>query len=648
MTTLAIETFTNPGSKGWRPGNNVGGASLFKALGHPLAAAKARDLRARLKAAGPIAVYDPLGQAACYDSFYGLTDLDLSGVYVQKIEDVGAKRMGRETRPVTELAQANARTVLIAVFDAAKLIGQIRHLVPAGAEIVSFDSLRLPDDMLSNARNYLDPLNFATNFGFLREAAGHHTVISSANYWSGYGAKDPELWLCLFDAAGEKLAEWRQKLNGVHSIFRIDSAEVRKRFALPEFTGSLFMHAVHVAGHDVVKYALDVSSDDGLGLSCTHDANAWPADLYAGLPAPGEGERIYLWIQNSHPVAIPPGSIGLNIMGSQDISWLDAEIPPFGTYAMDIGALLPDARWPNQIEVQAGRYFVRPRYEVVKADGRRRIAHANVERTDLVPDPRIPGLSPTMGKGYIMPLPVPPLESFRSQVVATPMATCQHELPVACVLYDGSGKEIARKFLGRLARRDSAPIDVTAWLEETGADLPSGFGHVEFLYDFRDGGEADGWLHALGRYEQTASGHAAETIFGAHIYNTPIVYKDEPQSYASKPPGLSTRLFLRLGAEPLDTLCHLIYPASLPWHPKSATVLALCDKNGKEVARREIAIPCSGSLFWRASGMFHATERVKAGDQAFVLVSDPTCRLFGFHGLLDRDRAFSLDHMFGF
>jgi hypothetical protein len=29
-------------------------------------------------------------------------------------------------------------------------------------------------------------------------------------------------------------------------------------------------------------------------------------------------------------------------------------------------------------------------------------------------------------------------------------------------------------------------------------------------------------------------------------------------------------------------------------------------------------------------------------------VRDTTCRLFGYHGLLGRDGAFSLDHMFGF
>jgi hypothetical protein len=37
-----------------------------------------------------------------------------------------------------------------------------------------------------------------------------------------------------------------------------------------------------------------------------------------------------------------------------------------------------------------------------------------------------------------------------------------------------------------------------------------------------------------------------------------------------------------------------------------------------------------------------------AGDGGYVLVRDTTCRLFGYHGLVHGDRAFSLDHMFGF
>ena len=36
--------------------------------------------------------------------------------------------------------------------------------------------------------------------------------------------------------------------------------------------------------------------------------------------------------------------------------------------------------------------------------------------------------------------------------------------------------------------------DMDAWLKETGTTFPSGYGHVEFSYDFRQGGEGDGWL----------------------------------------------------------------------------------------------------------------------------------------------------------
>ena len=64
---------------------------------------------------------------------------------------------------------------------------------------------------------------------------------------------------------------------------------------------------------------------------------------------------------------------------------------------------------------------------------------------------------------------------------------------------------------------------------------------------FATAAAADGWLHALFRYEDRASGHAAESSFGAHIFNTLMTYKDEPQSYNGPPPGLTTRLFLKLG-----------------------------------------------------------------------------------------------------
>jgi hypothetical protein len=643
--SLAIETFTN---RPWRPGGNVGGSTLFKALGHPLAVPKARALLKRLRAAGPVAVYDPLGHAEGVDALHDLRGLDLAGVYVQRLEEVGGTVLGAETEAVTALSSSKAAAVLVAAFDAGRLIDQIRHLLPEGAEVLSLDEMRLPDDMLTKPRDYLAPLNFATNFAFLRDESGHHTRLVSANYWGGHGAEAPELWLCLFDAQGAVLAEWRQALPAAGGSLAIDSAEVRQRFGLGDFTGSLFVHALRIAGHDVVKYALDTYGDSADVLSCTHDANAWPADLYAGLPAPDEGERVVLWIQNSHPLPIPPGGVGLNLMGSQEVRWFREEVPAFGTRALDVAELLPGARWPQQIEVQAGRYFVRPRYEVIAEGGRRRMAHANVERTDLVPDPEIPKLEPSMGKGYIMPLPVLPVDAFSTAALPTPMATSQAELPLSVLLIDASGVEVARRYLGRIPRRTSALVDVDAWLAEEGLELASGSGHLEFVYDFREGGAADGWLHAIGRYSQRMSGHKAETSFGAHIFNTALVYRDEPQSYVARPPGLSTRLFLRLGAGDLETLCHLIYPASTPWHPTSTTRLILHDGAGAEVASAELAIPCGGSRHCRYREVFEESARKKAGEGAYIIVRDLTCRLFGYHGLLRGDQAFCLDHMFGF
>jgi len=643
--SLKIETFKNTS---WRPGNNFGGSTLFKALGHPVTARLGVDLMERIRSAGPVAIYDPLGEAADFEVFYGLSGCEIAGVYVQQVTEIGDDILGQTARLVTDLPSSGAAVVLVCAFDAERFIDHIRHLVPERAEVLSFDDMRLPADWLSNSRRYLDPVNFATNFGFLRDQGGLHTTISSVNYWSGYGAKDPALWLCLFGEDGDVLAEWEEPLGAANETFVIDSRQVRERFGLGDFAGSLFIHALRVRGHDVVKYAVDTFSDDQTQLSCTHDANAWPADLYAGMTAPAAGESLTLWIQNSHPVSIPAGGIGFNAMGSQDVIRLDQEIPPFGTFALDVGKLLPGLEWPSQIEIQAGRYFVRPRYEIKTAAGRLRIAHANVERTDLVNDPKIPNLAALMGKGYVMPLPVLPTDIFDTTVLPTPMSTCQQELPLAAILYDATGDEVARKFMGRLTRRDSVPLDISAWLAEAGSTLPSGSGHVEFIYDFQDGGEADGWLHALAKFEHKQSGHQAETIFGAHIYNTPIVYNDEPQSYIARPPGLSTRIFLRLGNAPYDTQCHLIYPASLPWRSVSDTSLILHSGKGEPLETKKVQIPCGGSLNWRYLTMFDADIRAAAGAGAYVQVRDATVRLFGFHGLICGEKSFSLDHMFGF
>jgi hypothetical protein len=324
-------------------------------------------------------------------------------------------------------------------------------------------------------------------------------------------------------------------------------------------------------------------------------------------------------------------------MGAERPVALTREVGPFATIAVDVAEMLPGLRWPAQIELRAGRHVVRPRYEVIRG-GRVRIAHVNVERGDLEPDPGIARLPRQLGRGYLLPFPVLPRERFRSIVQPTPMAVSQATLPVRLDVFDEAGNRVAERFLGCLPRDHDVAVEI--------GEVPAG--HAELVYDFAGGGEADGWLHALFRYEDRRSGHAAESSFGAHIFNTLMTYRDEPQSYSGPPPGLSTRLLLKLGDARRRSFAVLIYPASAPWHTRSDTTLLLHDKAGQVISERRIAIACSGSAIVWPHEVFGEAALRRAGQDGYVLVRDTTCRLFGYHGLMDDAGGFSLDHMFGF
>src|SRR4051812_10322556 len=157
---LNIQTFDN------RAGGNV----LYKALTHPLAAEAIARLFARLRE--PVALYDPEGIAAPLLALY---PIPLTGLYVHDVAVVGAERAGHVAQPLTDLPQSDARTVLIAAFDAGRIASRIRHLLPKSAELASLDEAKLPDALLTNRARYLDKLNFATNLAFFRDANGLST-----------------------------------------------------------------------------------------------------------------------------------------------------------------------------------------------------------------------------------------------------------------------------------------------------------------------------------------------------------------------------------------------------------------------------------------------------------------------------------------
>jgi hypothetical protein len=627
---LDIETFDN------LRGGNV----AYKALAHPVAAERLVRLAEQ---AGPVAIFDPDGIAGPLLAL--CPDFDVEGVYVQDTLAVGQVRGGHVARALTELPQAGVRSVLVAGFDAGRVAARLSALLPPGAVLLTLDEAKLPEAMLTNKARYLDAVNFATNFVFFRDDGHFGTRLTTANYWAGYGARDVRFFCRLYDDAGRVAAEFEDAAPAGAGGYVLDSGAVRERFGLGPFTGQLFIHAVGVAGHDVVKYALDTyAADNGASLSCTHDANAWPSDRFAGLPAPRADERVVLWLQNSHAVAIPAGAMALDRMGAETPVMIDDEIGPFATYPVDVAEFLPGLEWPAQMELRAGRHLVRPRYEVTRG-GRTRIAHINVERSDLKPDAGIKTLHEAMGRGFLLPFPVLPRGRFKTTVQPTPMAATEQNMPLRLDVFDSRGVKLIERFLGVLPRSHDVAVDLDDVLPE-GA-LAEG-GHAELVYDFREGGDANGWLHALFRFEDRASGHAAESSFGAHVFNTLMTYKNEPQSYTGKPPGLSTRLFLKLGFGGRESFCVLIYPASGPWLDFSSTALELYDGAGVLMETAPLAIACSGSAMIYPSRYFDAEKLRVAGETGYVLIRDTTCRLFGFHGVDDGAGGFSFDHMFGF
>ena len=146
---LRIETFDNA----------RGGNVLYKALTHPHAAKPGRELVEALARHKPIAIVDSEGAAAGFAEVFGLGTSDVAEVYVQDIARIGSQVVGCIAKPVTDLAASQPGSVLIAAFDAERLITRFGPYLPVGAQVLSLDSLRLPDSRLTNPRLYLDPLD---------------------------------------------------------------------------------------------------------------------------------------------------------------------------------------------------------------------------------------------------------------------------------------------------------------------------------------------------------------------------------------------------------------------------------------------------------------------------------------------------------
>src|SRR5260370_41031624 len=107
--------------------------------------------------------------------------------------------------------------------------------LPPEAKPPTPDTRRLPERRGPTRRNYLDPLNFATNFVLFRDNGTLHTRLVTANYWSGYGSSGVTCWLTLFDGDGEVIAEWCEAGGPGMAAITIDSRPVRQPCRLGGF-----------------------------------------------------------------------------------------------------------------------------------------------------------------------------------------------------------------------------------------------------------------------------------------------------------------------------------------------------------------------------------------------------------------------------
>ena len=362
--------------------------------------------------------------------------------------------------------------------------------------MVTLDEARLPAALLTNPRRYLDRLNFATNFCFFRDQDGLSTRLVTANYWAGYGAGPVRLWLRLFDADGRGWPPGKRRCRRAREASRSTAREVRARFGLPEFTGQLFVHAIGVAGHDVVKYALDTfGAGNDASLSCTHDANAWPSDRYAGLPAPAAG-RAGRPVGSEQPCRADSGRRGaLDRMGAERPVALRARcrgLPPWRSMWRTCCRACPGRR---KLKCERGGTWCGRATKWCATDAP--VSPTSTSSGPISPGPGHPGLPAPLGRGYLLPLPVLPRRRFRTLIQPTPMATTQAICRCGWTCSTRTARRVAERFLGCLPRDHAVAVDLDDLLPADALRRRA----RRLVYDFRDGGGADGWLHALVRAE---------------------------------------------------------------------------------------------------------------------------------------------------
>ena len=279
---LRIETFDN----------KSGGNAFFKAVTHPLAAAAAPELLRRL-GEGRCAVYDVEGQIDALAELYDLSRLKLAGSFVQDVTAVGRPVLGSAAQPVTALEYSRASIVFVAGFDAERATVHIRHLLPPGATVVeprrvAFARKHRADGApLSRSAQFRDQFRLLPRAAWLVDASRHGELLVRLRH-----ARADSCGCSCSTRAAKPSPNGPKKSRPAATSIVIDSRAVRAAFRSARIHRPAFracdrrgrprrgqIRARHLSAEAIAERA----------FSCTHDANSWPADLYAGLPAPERG-----------------------------------------------------------------------------------------------------------------------------------------------------------------------------------------------------------------------------------------------------------------------------------------------------------------------------------------------------------------------
>ena len=364
-------------------------------------------------------------------------------------------------QPVTELRDCRAKVVLTIAFDAARFIDQSGICCRRAPKPCRLDAMRMPDALLGNRARYLDPLNFATNFVFFREADGLSTRLVTANYWVGLWRAGDGAVVPPHRRRGCRARRMARGAAAGKGAIMIDSRAVRRRFGLPEFTGQLFLHVIGAEGHDVVKYALDIvgrRERTRRSLRRTTPIPGRPISMPAcRRRAPARPSRC--GCRTASPAPFRRARSGSISWATTRCGTSTRAIAPFATCALDVasaparGALAAADRGARR------QIFRAAALRGERAARARRIAHVNVERTDLQPDPKLAELGNLLGKGYLLPAPILPRGELPHHRAADADGDDAAGAADGAGVYDRDGREAARSMLrpaaARRKRRDS-------------------------------------------------------------------------------------------------------------------------------------------------------------------------------------------------